>query len=251
MDKKALITITATLILIGLLSGCTNVQTGMIDRSLQPLAPNMIVVSHPVGAGFYAVVEKIDGHWQVVKPLRTTPITRRDHDGQEILFVNRGLRSVAPSFDPRINTGEATECTPYIQDNRIYGLCYSSFSKSDIGSSFFKNIASCALTFCFGYGTTEILDHEKVQEVVVESGLINIVKDTIDAEFRQEYLAAFSRTMRKKDVGSFEEFIEKYKNKDPDNLIPEVEERLNTAKASLKVISAFAELIHKANVLHN
>ena len=146
MIKQTLFTAAIVLVLTGLLSGCTHVQTGMVDQGLQPLAPNMIVVSHPVGARYYAVVEKIEGHWQVVSQLSTRPITRRSNDNQEILFVNRGLRSVAPSFDPRVNTGEATECTPYIQNNRVYGLCHSYFSKTDIGTSAVRNIASCALT---------------------------------------------------------------------------------------------------------
>jgi hypothetical protein len=169
--------------LIGVLSGCASTRVTLIDPAIQTQAPQLVIVSEPVGKGYYAVVEEIGGRWQVIS-LQKDIITRRNSGQQEILFVNRGLRSIAPSFDPRVNTGESTECTPYLQNDRIYGLCNSYFSSTDLGTSIGRNIVSCAFTLCLAAGTREILDHEKVQEVMIESDLLNIVKKTIAEEER-------------------------------------------------------------------
>jgi hypothetical protein len=179
-------------LLISFLSGCASNTVALINPALQQQAPKLIIVSQPVGKGYYAVVEKNDGHWQVMS-ISSKPVTRRSNDQQEILFVNGGLRSIAPSFDPRVNTGESAECTPYIQDDRLYGLCNSYFSTSDIGTSIVRNIASCALTLCLAAGTREILDHEKIQQVVIESNLIDIVKQMNSAKSHRDYLADLTR----------------------------------------------------------
>ncbi|HEY8095877.1 MAG TPA: hypothetical protein VIE65_07235 [Methylobacter sp.] len=234
------------LILLVFLPACAHVQTGMIDQALQPLAPNIVVVSQPVGKGYYAVVEKIDGRWHLVSSLQTQPITNRDNDQQEILFVNRNLRSIAPSFDPRVNTGESTECTPYIQDNRVYGLCYSYFGTSDIGTSIGRNIVSCALTLCLAAGTREILDHEKVQEVVIESDLINVVKKRIAAEDRSDYLAMFSNALKSNDAGQLEAFIGRYRNNDPNGLVPQAVDRIRTIKETDAMYSKLTSEIDHA-----
>jgi hypothetical protein len=172
-------------LLIGALSGCASTHPTLIDPAIQTQEPQLVIVSEPVGKGYYAVVEEIGGRWQVIS-LQKEVITRRNNDQQEILYVNRGLRSIAPSFDPRVNTGESTECTPYLQDDRIYGLCNSYFSTTDIGTSIGRNIVSCALTLCLAAGTREVLDHEKIQRVVIESGLIGIVEKTITEEARNK-----------------------------------------------------------------
>jgi hypothetical protein len=168
-------------LMISILSGCASNSVALIDPVIQQQAPRLVIVSQPVGKGYYAVLEKTNGHWQVIS-VSTKQVTRRNNEHQEILFVNRGLRSIAPSFDPRVNTGEATECTPYIQDDRLYGLCNSYFSTSDIGTSIVRNVASCVFTLCLAAGTREMLDYGKIQQVVLESNLINIVKQMNLAE---------------------------------------------------------------------
>jgi hypothetical protein len=194
------------LILLLLLPACAQVQTGTVDKALQPLAPGIVVVSEPVGKGYYAVVANVDGRWKVVRELSTERIYRRALHNQEILFVNRSLRSVAPSFNPRTmnsaNSGESAECTPYLQNNKIYGLCYSYFGKTDTDTSLLRNIFACATTLCLGVGTTEILDHEKVQEVVLESGLIEMVKKRVSDEDHAEYTSTHGAT-KSSDVGQF------------------------------------------------
>ena len=78
------------LILLVFLPACARVQTGMIDKALQPLVPNIVIVSQPVGKGYYAVVEKIDGRWRLVSSLQTLPISRRDND-QQVVFRKKKL----------------------------------------------------------------------------------------------------------------------------------------------------------------
>ena len=234
------------LILLVFLPACARVQTGMIDKALQPLVPNIVIVSQPVGKGYYAVVEKIDGRWRLVSSLQTLPISRRDNDQQEILFVNHGLRSISPSFDPRVNTGESTECTPYIQDERVYGLCNSYFGMSDVGTSIGRNIVSCALALCLAAGTRDILDHEKVQEVVIESDLLNIVKKRIAAEDRSDYLAMFSNALKSNDAGQLDVFIIRYRNNDPNGLVSQAVDRMRTIKETEAMYSKLTSEIDHA-----
>lgn len=178
-------------LMISILSGCSGSTVALIDPIIQQQAPKLVIVSHPVGEGYYAVLDKTNGHWEVLS-VSTTPITRRANEKQEILFVNRKLRSIAPSFDPRAYTGQATECTPYIDDDRLYGLCNSYFSTSDVGTSIVRNFASCVFTLCLAAGTREVLDYGKIQEVVLESNLIDIVKQLNSAESHQVNLAVLS-----------------------------------------------------------
>ncbi len=179
-------------LMIFVLSGCASNTVALIDPATQQQAPKLIIVSRPVGEGYYAVLDKSRGHWEVLS-ISNKPITRRANDKQEILFVNRRLRSIAPSFDPRVYTGQATECTPYIDDDRFYGLCNSYFSSSDVGTSIVRNFVSCIFTLCLAAGTREVLDPGKIQHVVLESNLIDIVKQLRSAESDQVHLARLSR----------------------------------------------------------
>lgn len=180
-----------SMLMISILSGCTGNTVAVIDPAIREQAPKLVIVSQPVGEGYYAVLDKRRGHWEVLS-VSTTPVTRRANDKQEILFVNRKLRSIAPSFDPRSYTGQATECTPYIDDDRLYGLCNSYFSTSDVGTSIVRNFASCVFTLCLAAGTREVLDYGKIQEVVLESNLIDIVKQLNSTESHQVNLAVLS-----------------------------------------------------------
>lgn len=177
-------TIAALILLAVSLSGCVSNPSTYIDPVIQAQAPQLIIASKPVGKGYYALLEKVGGHWKVVI-VQSTPFHDRDNDEQEILFVNRGLRSIAPSFDPRMfTTGEGAGCTPMAQlfvRNR-YWLCNSYFSSIRIGTTVGGNIVSCALTFCLAAGTNVEFDRDKVQEVVIDSDLINVVKKRIAQE---------------------------------------------------------------------
>ncbi len=89
-----------SMLMISILSGCVGNTVAVIDPAIREQAPKLVIVSQPVGEGYYAVLDKRRGHWEVLS-VSTTPVTRRANDKQEILFVNRKLRSIAPSFDPR------------------------------------------------------------------------------------------------------------------------------------------------------
>lgn len=189
MNKSARLCFITLMIFV--LSGCAGSTVAVIDPVIREQAPKLAIVSQPVGEGYYAVLDKTNGHWEVLS-ISTKPISRRANDKQEILFVNRRLRSIAPSFDPRVYTGQATECTPYIDNDRLYGLCNSYFSSSDIGTSIVRNVASCVFTLCLAAGTREVLDPGKIQQVVLESNLIDIVKQLNSAESDQVHLAVVS-----------------------------------------------------------
>jgi hypothetical protein len=104
------------IVLSSSLAGCGIHAFTLIDPVLLKQAPRLMIVSQPIGKGYYAVLQQKAGHWQIIS-ISAAKINRRSHPDQEILFVNRGLRSIAPSFDPMANTGEATECTPLFQNN--------------------------------------------------------------------------------------------------------------------------------------
>lgn len=181
--KKTTSIIVPSILLIGILSGCVSNPSAHIDPEIRAQAPQLIIASQPVGDGYYALIEKINGRWKVVS-IQDTPFYVRDNDEQEILFVNRGLRSIAPSFDPRMRTGEGATCTPmaFMRERNLYWLCKSYFSSIRVGMTVGGNIVSCALTFCLAAGTKEELDRDKIQEVVIESDLINIAKKRIADE---------------------------------------------------------------------
>ena len=183
MQKLTSIILLSTF-LTAVLSGCVSNPSTYINPAIQAQAPQLIIASKPVGDGYYALLEKINGRWTVVS-IQDTPIFSRDNDDQEILFVNHSLRSIAPSFDPRmITNGEGADCVPMAQlNNRFrYWLCNSYFSTIRIGMTVGGNIVSCALTFCLAAGLKEEFDRGKVQEVVMESDLINLVKKRIANE---------------------------------------------------------------------
>ncbi|NOU12729.1 MAG: hypothetical protein HOO92_02000 [Methylococcaceae bacterium] len=238
-----LLNITYTFALALILTACASVQTGMVDQLLQPSAPGMIVVSQPIGKGYYALVERTNGHWALASPLQDSPITHRQNDEQEILFVNRRLNSVAPNFDLRVNSREAADCTPYIQIGHLYTLCNSYFSTIDPGTTFGKNIVSCLLTLCLGAGTRNILDHNKVQQVVIEIGLIDLAKSQIAKENLVNYRKEFSYALKARDVDLLESLIAKYANSDPDGLIPIAKDRIANINSYESMYSRLIEII--------
>lgn len=193
------------LILLAFLPGCENMQIRNQDLALQPYAPGIVIVNEPVGKGYYALLDNQSGHWRVVGDLSTQPLTRQS-DNQEVLFINRGLRSIAPVFDKRLNTHGA-HCTPYTDNERWYWLCTSQFSTVDTVETIGRNIVSCALTLCLAAGSRVELDHDKVSVAVIQSGLIQMAKDKISAENQSEYLSDFSRAMKSHDVSQLEDFV--------------------------------------------
>ena len=184
-----------SILLIGVLSGCVSSPSTYIDSAIQQAqAPQLIIANKPVGDGYYALLEKIDGHWKVMS-IQDNPVYSRDNDEQEILFVNHRLRSIAPSFDPRMYVGEGANCTPMAQlrTRNLYWLCKSYFSSVRIGMTVGHNIVSCALSLCLAAGTKEELDRDKIQHVVIESHLIDNVKKRIaNDDHNAEALKLFS-----------------------------------------------------------
>ena len=169
-----------SILLIGVLSGCVSNPSTYIDPAIRSQTANLIIANRPVGDGYYALLEKIDGHWKVIS-IQDTPVYRRNNNNQEIMFVNHKLRSIAPSFDPEMYVGERTDCVPMAQLRyRLrYWLCKSHFSSIRIAGTVGENIVSCALSLCLAAGTKEELDRDKIQAVVIDSDLINIVKKKI------------------------------------------------------------------------
>ena len=62
--KKITMTIGASILLAASLSGCVTSPSTYIDPAIQAQAPQLIIASKPVGKGYYALLEKVDGHWK-------------------------------------------------------------------------------------------------------------------------------------------------------------------------------------------
>jgi hypothetical protein len=242
MHKQTKTTVSLA-VMAGVLSGCITNPSTYVDPAIQAQAPQLIIASEPVGAGYYALVEKqANGHWQVVS-LHNKRFYGRDNDQQEVLFVNRGLRSIAPSFDPRMESGEGADCTPLAQlrERKLYGLCKSYFSSIRIGMTVGGNIVSCALTFCLAAGIKVELDRDKIQEVVIDSNLIGAVKGHIAKVERDNYTTASIKVMASRDIDEIERFIGRYRNNDPQNFVPLARDWAELLKRQQAMIDGLAK----------
>lgn len=230
--------------LLACLSACAQVQTNRA-LALEPLAPGIIIATEPVGQGYYSVVEKIDGRWQVVDGPSDQPITQRANDNQEILFVNGHLRSIAPVFDRRLIKHHA-HCTPSIDDDSWYWLCTSHFSSVDVAYTIGRDIVSCAMTFCLAAGTSVSLDHDKLQQVVLESGLLDKVKDHIAQANYKIYSSEFSEAFRSRDIEKLEQFVSKYRENDPDQLVQMATAKIQRLKQFEVAIAELNRILDEA-----
>jgi len=226
------------------LSACAQVQTNRA-MALEPLAPGIVIATKPVGQGYYAVVEKVDGRWQVVEGPSSRPITRRANENQEILFVNSHLHSIAPVYDRRL-TGHSAHCTPYIDDSRFYWLCTSYFSSVDIAYTIVRDLFSCAMTFCLAAGTSVSLDHDKLQQVALESGLLDKIKDRTTQANYQTYSSEFSEAFRSRDIEKLEQFVSRYRENDPDRLVPMATAKIHRLKQYEADIAELNRMIDEA-----
>jgi hypothetical protein len=230
--------------LLTCLSACAQIQTNRAT-ALEPLAPGIIIATKPVGQGYYALVEKIDGRWQVMEGPSSQPITRRANDDQEILFVNGHLHSIAPVFDRRL-TGHSAHCTPAIDDSRFYWLCTSYFSSVDIAYTILRDIFSCAMTFCLAAGTSVSLDHEKLQQVALESGLLDKIKDRTTQANYQTYSSEFSEAFRSRDIEKLQQFVSRYRENDPDQLVQMATAKIQRLKQFEAAIAELNRILDEA-----
>lgn len=229
-----------TLFFLAFLAGCA-LQTEYQDLALQPYAPGIVIVSEPVGKGYYALLDNESGHWRLVGDLSTQPLTRQT-DNQEVLFVNHGLRSIAPVFDKRLNTHGA-HCTPSIDKASWYWLCTSQFSTVSTTETVGRNIVSCALTLCLAAGSVVELDHDKVSEAVIQSGLIELVKAKISKLAKRKYFSDFSQASKSRDIAQLEDFVTRYRGNDPDNLILEAIYRIDSIREYDAMYSVLSRIL--------
>lgn len=235
---------TIYVLLMAFVTGCSGMHTGNQDSVLQTYAPGIVIVSEPVGKGYYALLDNQSGHWRVLGDLSKKRLTRQS-DSQEVLFINHRFRSIAPVFDKGLNTHGAN-CTPYIHNKLWYWVCTSQFSSVEIAETIGINIVSCALTLCLGAGSRVELDHDKVAEAVIQSNLIQLAETKISNEKKGEYLSDFSRAMKSRDVDELEFFISKYRGQDPDNLIPEAIDRIDSIRAYAAFYSDLNRILDEA-----
>ncbi len=229
------------LIFLMFLSGCSGIQIRNQDSALQQFAPNILIVSEPVGKGYFALLENSSGQWKVIGDLSTQPLSRFS-EYQEVLFINDSLRSIAPAFDKPLNT-DGAHCTPYLDKNSWYWLCTSHFSSISYANTIGRNLVSCLFTLCLAAGSRVELDHEKIIEAVIQSKLIDLAKDRILVDNRKKYLLEYSKSMKSEDIVQLQYFVSKYREHDSDNLVPEALLKINAILDSKKNYSKLNDIL--------
>lgn len=165
---------------------------------------------------YYVLVEgDPSGKTWSVREVYDHPIKGRDNELQEVLFIDKAFRFVQPYFEVAPSTivtyGEETkgtlvghttrsgdvvvtgmdletkkqhmdrgswECGALIQgDKNRYTPCTSRLTKTDLGKSVGKNLFAVALTAGLASGTHQVVDKEKVVEVVKSAKVFQAIKN--------------------------------------------------------------------------
>lgn len=204
-------------------TACTSKKPGNISATtLATSSSSYSIAYYPEGEGYYALLEHSGNEWSVAD-VKSEPITHRNNPQQEILFVSKSSKVIAPFYDKRMGSGDHAECTPIIQTSQAYGLCNSSFAVAEVGMSIGKNIVSCATALCLAAGTWKRVDPQLIQQAALNSNLIAKVQEKIAEDEHTKYLAEFSQATT---IPKLQAFSNRYRNNDPDGLIPKAQEKL-------------------------
>lgn len=180
-----------------------------------------------LGGYYYGIIEKDGDSWSV-KKISVTPINGRLNENQEVIRVSNDYSNITPYFETNKKTyqfGQHKEC--YLVKPKTYELCSSNLTSINIGMSIGKNILAAAITFGLASGSHKYLNQDLVNEAVNKSGLLNAIElKKIEFE-KEEYLKTYQAAQTSKELTSF---INKYKNRDFDNLIA-------SASAKLKLLT--------------
>lgn len=174
-------------------SGCLT-STAMKAKSIKVDESKVLIGwqtqnSIPVDA-YYVLVEK-RGKWTVIDVV-TAPLRTRDNNNQEILYIDKQLRYVQPYFQSYPNTvvnlkdgrtGEGLtikrgtfECSPLMDDKKLYTPCTSNLTSADLLKSAGKNVFS-VFSLGLAAGSHKYVDSEKVRKVLDDTNILTLLKE--------------------------------------------------------------------------
>ncbi len=181
--------------------------------------------------GIFVLVEYADPTWKLINIGRSAP-TSIDPSRHEILSFSRDMQFVEPFFDDYYQfqqrndkSGTRPIINPYIcfsgqkKERPAYNPCDSRLTKSvDPGKQLFANVVSTVFTFGIfnmglGLGSAMSVDNEKVRAVLSDIEAMTVVPAYVSRIlYREEFERAIS-------VVALRRFIEKYRDRDPDNFV--------------------------------
>lgn len=212
-------------------------------------------------SGYFMIVEKNGGEWRVVSISENSPsLDGFDKKNQEILIFSPNLQTVEPYYSkyatvlpnsyhilPHSGT-RYYQCMPAQSDKRpLFNPCDSSFSSiTNVGTG----VAVNALlgVFTLGIGTLAAggamtdyeVDDVAVQKVLDATDAINVMTafkiQAVEANRLKAYRLALQRA---ESTGSLRQFIEKYRNNDPENLVSEAQTKLAGVEEKEKADALF------------
>lgn len=153
----------------------------------------------PRDAYFVTIEKKADDKWQVVRVLNR-PVLGRDNEDQEVLFVDKEFKHTQPYFEyyppTTANLGAAYDnktidrgtfvCQLFdggsqavkFSDKR-YTPCSSRLTKTIVGATLFKNLASLVTTWGLATGHHQAVDPNHVIGAYREAGVEQACKDFV------------------------------------------------------------------------
>lgn len=211
-----------------------------------------ITDGYQLRSGYFLVVEKNGSAWKVVSageaPLKMTGFDKKMN---EILIFSSDLQTVEPFFSnydknlpsPRyhvLRTGSYFQCIPSESDKRPqFNPCDSSLTSiTNVGAGVASNLLIGVFTF--GVGTLATggaitdykVDNVAVQKVLDSTDAINVMTayktQTVEANRLKVYRLALQKAGT---VDDLNQFIEKYKDNDPENLVAEAKTKLAEVEA--------------------
>lgn len=203
------------MILLAILSGCASHRPTMYPVSGKETLIGWVNQSKLPSDAYYVLIEGSpdESSW-TVKEIYNYPIHGRSNVNQEILFVDKQFLYVQPFFELNESTvikyGESTnmnlvgrtnsngdimvtgadfyttasymdrgswECGAFFQANKDkYTSCTTRLTKTDIGRSIGKNIFAIALTLGTMSGTHQVVDKDKIADVLVKANVFEEIK---------------------------------------------------------------------------
>jgi hypothetical protein len=209
---KAILVMVA--LLVGL-SGCASHRPSAYSVNGQETLVGWTNQAKLPANAYYVLLEGSpdEASW-TVREVYNRPISGRSNNNQEILFVDKEFRYVQPYFEINESTvvkvGESStmnlvgrtnsngqvmvtgadvytsssyldrgswECGAFFQSNRDkYTPCTTRLTKTDVGRSIGKNIFAVLLTLGTMSGTHQVVDKDKIADIVTKTDLFAKIK---------------------------------------------------------------------------
>jgi hypothetical protein len=205
----------AAVLMIALLTGCASHKASQYIINGEEVFLGWNNQKNLPSNAFYVLLEgdKEGVNW-TIKEIYDHPIKGRSNELQEVLFVDKEFRYIQPYYEYAASTvvsyGEETqgtlvgrtnsngqimvtgmdvktkkqymdrgswECGYIMKDHKNqYTPCSSRLTKTDVARSIGKNIFATALTLGLASGTHQVVDKDKMAEIIKQTDLFEQIK---------------------------------------------------------------------------